>query len=130
MQNMLLAGTDGFIGSNFTPYLLDKDPEYHLVNLDLLTYAGNLDILKEVDGNKRYTFAQSDICDRALVESLKLKVTSYKEQISFVEDQAGHDRRYAIDATKLENELGWKGNKIFDSGIVKTIEWYIGKYNK
>ncbi|MDD2789208.1 MAG: dTDP-glucose 4,6-dehydratase [Sulfurimonas sp.] len=53
---------------------------------------------------------------------------SYKELITFVEDRAGHDRRYAIDATKLETQLGWKADENFDSGIVKTIEWYLGKY--
>jgi dTDP-D-glucose 4,6-dehydratase len=55
--------------------------------------------------------------------------SSYKELISFVTDRAGHDRRYAIDATKLETELGWKADENFDSGIVKTIEWYLNKYN-
>ena len=53
---------------------------------------------------------------------------SYKSLITFVEDRAGHDRRYAIDATKLEQELGWKADENFDSGIVKTIEWYLNKY--
>jgi len=53
----------------------------------------------------------------------------YKELITFVEDRAGHDRRYAIDATKLEDTLGWKADEDFDSGIVKTIEWYLKKYN-
>ena len=48
--------------------------------------------------------------------------------ITFVEDRAGHDRRYAIDATKIETELGWKADENFDSGIVKTIEWYLEKY--
>ena len=46
---------------------------------------------------------------------------SYKDLITFVQDRAGHDRRYAIDATKLENELGWKANETFDTGIVNTI---------
>ena len=55
---------------------------------------------------------------------------SYKELITFVEDRAGHDRRYAIDASKLENELGWKADENFDTGIVKTIEWYLKKYGK
>ena len=54
-------------------------------------------------------------------------LSSYKSLITFVEDRAGHDRRYAIDATKLENELGWKADENFDSGIVKTIEWYLNK---
>ena len=53
---------------------------------------------------------------------------SYKELITFVKDRAGHDRRYAIDATKLETELGWRADEDFESGIVKTVEWYLGKY--
>jgi dTDP-glucose 4,6-dehydratase len=56
-------------------------------------------------------------------------VKSYKELITFVEDRAGHDRRYAIDATKLENELGWRADETFDTGIVKTVDWYLEKYN-
>ncbi len=62
--------------------------------------------------------------DKSSVPNIK----SYKELITFVEDRAGHDRRYAIDASKLENELGWKADENFDSGIVKTIEWYLNKY--
>jgi dTDP-glucose 4,6-dehydratase len=57
-------------------------------------------------------------------------IPSYKELITYVEDRAGHDRRYAIDATKLETELGWKAEETFDTGIIKTIEWYLGKYTK
>lgn len=62
--------------------------------------------------------------DKSSVPNIK----SYKELITFVEDRAGHDRRYAIDATKLEQELGWKADENFDTGIVKTIEWYLKKY--
>jgi dTDP-glucose 4,6-dehydratase len=336
-KNILLTGTAGFIGSNFVPYFLDKYPEYNLINLDLLTYAGNLDNLTECENNPRYKFIKGDICNRELIEFIfaeydingvihfaaeshvdnsiknpgvfvqtnvngtftlidvaykywmnkpfsykekyqdcrfhhistdevygtlsldpkdlftestpyapnspysaskassdmiiraynetygmntvitncsnnygpkqhdeKLIPTiirnalkgnpipiygdgknirdwlyvldhckgidivfhagkkgetyniggrnertnlqivntictildkevpktnfSYKELITFVEDRAGHDRRYAIDARKLENELGWKADENFDSGIVKTIEWYLGKY--
>lgn len=50
---------------------------------------------------------------------------SYKELITFVQDRAGHDKRYAIDATKLETELGWKAGENFDTGIVKTVKWYL-----
>jgi dTDP-glucose 4,6-dehydratase len=337
MKNILLTGTAGFIGSNFVSYFLDKYPEYNLINLDLLTYAGDLENLKECESNSRYKFIKGDICNRELVEFIfseydikgvihfaaeshvdnsiknpgvfvqtnvtgtytlvdvsknywmdkpfvykekyqncrfhhistdevygtlgeiglftettpyspnspysaskassdmiiraynetyglntvitncsnnygpkqhneKLIPTiirkalsnqsipiygdgknirdwlyvldhckgidlvyhagkkgetyniggrnertnlqivnticeildkkipkpnfSYKELIIFVEDRAGHDRRYAIDATKLENELGWKADENFDSGIVKTIEWYLNKYSK
>jgi len=50
---------------------------------------------------------------------------SYKTQITFVKDRAGHDRRYAIDATKLERELGWKPAETFKTGIRKTVQWYL-----
>lgn len=332
-KNILLTGTAGFIGSNFVPYFLEKYPEYNLINLDLLTYAGNLENLKECESNPRYKFIKGDICNRELVEFIfnkydingvihfaaeshvdnsiknpgvfietnvngtftlidvaraywmnkpfeykenykgcrfhhistdevygtlnatdlfteetpyapnspysaskassdmivrsyqetygmntvitncsnnygpkqhdeKLiptiirkalsgesipiygdgknirdwlyvldhckgidlvyhtgeaanvynvggrnertnlqivdsictildkkfpKDKSYKDLITFVEDRAGHDRRYAIDATKIETELGWKAHENFDSGIVKTIEWYLNK---
>ncbi len=334
MKSILLTGTAGFIGSNFVPYFLDKYKEYNLINLDLLTYAGDLENLKECEGNPRYKFIKGDICNRELVEFIfteydiqgvihfaaeshvdnsiknpgvfietnvngtftlldvaqkywmnkpfeykenyqgcrfhhistdevygtlnetdlfteetpyapnspysaskassdmivrsyqetygmntvitncsnnygpkqhdeKLiptiirkalagesipiygdgknirdwlyvldhckgidlvyhtgkeanvyniggrnertnlqivdticsildekvpKDTSYKDLITFVEDRAGHDRRYAIDATKLESDLGWKADENFDSGIIKTIEWYLNKY--
>lgn len=337
-KNILLTGTAGFIGSNFVPYFLDKYPQYNLINLDLITYAGNLENLKECENNPRYKFIKGDICNRELVEFIfseyditgvihfaaeshvdnsiknpgvfvqtnvngtftlidvaykywmekpftykseyqdcrfhhistdevygtlsldpsdlftestpyapnspysaskassdmiiraynetygmntvitncsnnygpkqhdekliptiirnalkgnpipiygdgknirdwlyvldhckgidivfhsgitgqtyniggrnertnlqivntictildkevpKADNSSYKELITFVEDRAGHDRRYAIDATKLENELGWKADENFDTGIVKTIEWYFKKY--
>ncbi len=337
-KNILLTGTAGFIGSNFVPYFLDKYPDYNLINLDLLTYAGDLENLKECENNPRYKFIKGDICNRELVEFIfseydingvihfaaeshvdnsiknpgvfvqtnvtgtftlidvaykywmnkpfdykadynncrfhhistdevygtlsldptdlftettpyapnspysaskassdmiiraynetygmntvitncsnnygpkqhdekliptiirkalsnqnipiygdgknirdwlyvldhckgidvvyhtgktantyniggrnertnlqivdrictildqkvpKTDNSSYKDLITFVEDRAGHDRRYAIDASKLENELGWKADENFDSGIVLTIEWYLNKY--
>ena len=49
----------------------------------------------------------------------------YEELITFVKDRAGHDRRYAIDATKLEKELGWKADENFETGILKTVDWYL-----
>src|SRR3989339_903893 len=325
-KTILLTGTAGFIGSNFVPYFLEKYPDYNLINLDLLTYAGNLENLKECEANPRYKFIKGDICNRELLDvaykkwmdspfkykehflgtdalaSVKSEVKtslprfhhistdevygtlgesglfteltpyapnspysaskassdmivraynetygmntvitncsnnygpkqhdekliptiirnalkgnpipiygdgknirdwlfvldhckgidlvfhkgksgetyniggrnertnlqivdriceildkevplngsevltspnkadvktsvpnikSYKELITFVQDRAGHDRRYAIDATKLEDELLWRADENFDSGIVKTVEWYLKKY--
>ncbi|HZX72984.1 MAG TPA: dTDP-glucose 4,6-dehydratase [Cyclobacteriaceae bacterium] len=70
MKKILVTGGAGFIGSNFIPYFLENNPEYHIVNLDALTYAANLDNLKEVEENPRYSFVQGNICDRELVDSL------------------------------------------------------------
>ncbi len=50
---------------------------------------------------------------------------SYASQITYVKDRPGHDRRYAIDASKVHQELGWKPNETFDSGIQKTVQWYL-----
>ena len=73
MKYLLVTGGAGFIGSNFVPYFIEHNPDYHLVNLDLLTYAGNLDNVKEVENHPRYTFVQGDICDRNFVEELSQK---------------------------------------------------------
>ena len=54
---------------------------------------------------------------------------TYKELKSFVTDRPGHDFRYAIDASKIENELGWEADENFETGILKTINWYLQKYN-
>jgi len=64
------------------------------------------------------------VCD--LLDRLKAKASgSYRDQISFVADRPGHDRRYAIDACKLERELGWKPAETFETGIDKTVRWYL-----
>lgn len=70
MKTLLVTGGAGFIGSNFIPYFLERHRDYAIVNLDLLTYAGNLGNLKEVQDSVRYTFVKGDICDRDLVERL------------------------------------------------------------
>ncbi|MFB0826603.1 dTDP-glucose 4,6-dehydratase [Chromobacterium violaceum] len=63
----------------------------------------------------------------SILDELKPRAdgASYAAQITFVQDRPGHDRRYAIDARKLERELGWKPAETFDSGIRKTVEWYL-----
>jgi dTDP-glucose 4,6-dehydratase len=67
---VLVTGGAGFIGSNFIPYYLQANPEHHVVNLDLLTYAGNPENLSEVAGNSRYHFVEGDIGDYDLVNKL------------------------------------------------------------
>ncbi|WP_343583236.1 dTDP-glucose 4,6-dehydratase [Herbaspirillum sp.] len=64
------------------------------------------------------------LCD--ILDQLKPKdAGSYRDQITFVKDRPGHDRRYAIDARKIERELGWKPAETFESGIRKTVQWYL-----
>jgi len=63
------------------------------------------------------------ICD--LLDEIVPKEGSYREQITYVADRPGHDRRYAIDAAKISDELGWKPLETFESGIRKTVEWYL-----
>lgn len=63
------------------------------------------------------------ICD--LLDEIVPKAVSYREQITYVADRPGHDRRYAIDADKISRELGWKPQETFESGIRKTVEWYL-----
>jgi dTDP-glucose 4,6-dehydratase len=69
-KNALVTGGAGFIGSNFVPYFCRKYPNYHVINLDKLTYAGDLDNLKECENLSNYAFIQGDICDAALVSEI------------------------------------------------------------
>ena len=69
-MKILVTGACGFIGSNFVRHVLEKYPTYHVLNLDKLTYAGNLNNLKDIQENSRYKFVKGDICDRELVEKL------------------------------------------------------------
>jgi dTDP-glucose 4,6-dehydratase len=59
------------------------------------------------------------------MDELRPANTSHHDLISFVTDRPGHDQRYAIDATKLENELGWRAQETFETGIEKTVRWYL-----
>ena len=68
------------------------------------------------------------ICE--ILDEILPKQQSYKSQITFVKDRPGHDFRYAIDATKIETELGWKADENFETGIIKTVNWYINKYKQ
>lgn len=67
-MRLLVTGGAGFIGSNFIHYWLKNHPTDEIVNLDLLTYAGNLDNLKDIEKNPKYTFIKGDICDVKIVE--------------------------------------------------------------
>ena len=70
MKTYLVTGGAGFIGSNFVLYMLNKYEDVKIINLDKLTYAGNLENLKDIENNPNHIFVQGDICDTELVESL------------------------------------------------------------
>jgi dTDP-glucose 4,6-dehydratase len=115
-------------GKNIRDWLYVLD---HCKGIDRVYHNGTKGETYNIGGRNERTNLQ--IVDRIctiLDKEVPKPNSSYKDLITFVEDRAGHDRRYAIDATKLENELGWIADENFDSGIVKTIEWYLGKYNR
>ena len=73
-MKILVTGGAGFIGSNYIRYVLSAHPDYNVINLDKLTYAGNLDNLREIESSPRYTFLKGDIADRKLIEELDIDV--------------------------------------------------------
>ena len=69
-MNLLITGGAGFIGSNFIRYILNQYPDYKIINLDKLTYAGNLENLRDIENNPHYTFVKGDICNENIVDKL------------------------------------------------------------
>ena len=114
-------------GKNIRDWLYVLD---HCKGIELAYQNGKAGDTYNVGGkNERNNLYIADkICE--ILDVISPKEISYKEQISFVKDRPGHDFRYAIDASKIENELGWKAEENFETGIQKTIEWYLNKYNK
>ena len=70
MKNIIITGGAGFIGSHVVRLFVNKYPEYHIINLDKLTYAGNLANLKDIEDKPNYTFVKGDICDFDLMLKL------------------------------------------------------------
>ncbi|MGB1269799.1 MAG: dTDP-glucose 4,6-dehydratase [Flavobacteriaceae bacterium] len=108
-------------------YVLD-----HCKGIELAFNTGVSGETYNIGGRNERTnmYIVDTICAILDEQSPRKNGASYKELKSFVEDRAGHDFRYAIDASKIEDELGWKADENFETGILKTITWYINKYNK
>ena len=70
MKKILITGGAGFIGSHVVRLFVNKYPDYHIYNLDALTYAGNLENLKDVESKENYTFLHGDITDEAYINSI------------------------------------------------------------
>lgn len=113
-------------GKNIRDWLYVLD---HCTGIDLVYHKGRSGETYNIGGrNERDNlFIVDYICQVLDKKQPRKDGSSYKEQIKFVKDRAGHDRRYAIDATKIETELGWKASENFETGIVKTINWYLNK---
>ena len=112
-------------GKNIRDWLYVLD---HCKGIELVFTSGKSGETYNVGGkNERDNlYIAHTVCD--ILDEMIPKKASYKKQIQFVKDRPGHDYRYAIDATKLEQELGWEAAENFESGIRKTIQWYIDKY--
>lgn len=109
-------------GVNIRDWLYVED---HARALDLIASRGRPGEKYNVGGRneRRNIDVVTRIC--GLMDELRPQAKAHAELITFVTDRPGHDARYAIDATKLETELGWKAQEDFDSGIERTVRWYL-----
>lgn len=115
-------------GQNVRDWLWVND---HVNAIDLIFHQGKLFNTYNIGGDNEWTNIEivNLICD-LVDKKLSRKQGSSQKLIDFVDDRAGHDRRYAIDFSKLKNELGWKPSINFEKGLEKTIDWYINNQNK
>jgi len=111
-------------GQQIRDWLYVKD---HCAAIRRVLEAGKLGEVYNVGGwnEKANLDVVHVLCDILDQLSPRKDGASYRTQITFVKDRPGHDRRYAIDATKLERELGWKPAETFETGIRKTVQWYL-----
>jgi len=101
--------------------------EDHCLGIQTVLNKGILGETYNIGGNNEKTNLSVVQLICSLLDQLRPKVDqkSYSEQITYVADRPGHDRRYAINASKIAAELGWKPKETFDTGIRKTVQWYL-----
>ncbi|WP_438710616.1 dTDP-glucose 4,6-dehydratase [Aquimarina muelleri] len=114
-------------GKNIRDWLYVLD---HCKGIDLVLNSGKKGETYNIGGKneKENIYIATIICEILDTMIPRSNDKSYKDLITFVKDRPGHDYRYAIDATKIENELGWTAEENFESGIKKTVTWYLEKY--
>ena len=114
-------------GKNIRDWLYVLD---HCIGINLAFEKGISGEVYNIGGRneKDNLFIVNKIC--SILDEKVPNSTPYSNLITFVKDRAGHDRRYAIDATKIENDLDWKAKENFETGIEKTIDWYLENFNK
>ena len=115
-MNILVTGGAGFIGSNFINYILSKRDDYFIVNLDKLTYAGNLENLKPVEGKKNYNFIKGDITNNELVDYLFKRF-----EIKFVVNFAAESH---VDRSILGSEIFYRTNVIGTTVLLEASRRY------
>lgn len=123
-ENIPIYGT----GENVRDWLFVLD---HCKGIDIAFHKGSAGEVYNIGGGneRNNNYIASKICE--LLNKLTPKSgENFKELITFVEDRAGHDFRYAIDSSKISDELGWIADENFDSGILKTVQWYVEKYTR
>lgn len=116
MKTMLVTGGAGFIGSNFILYMLKKYGDHRIINLDKLTYAGNLMNLDSVEGNHNYVFVHGDICDTALLYHI-----FNENDIDYVVNFAAESH---VDRSFLEPELFVRTNVLGTCGLLNAVKEY------
>lgn len=110
-ENLLVYGN----GKNIRDWLYVED---HCVAIDLIIHKGKVGEIYNIGGHNEKTNLE-------VVKTILKALDKPESLITYVKDRPGHDLRYAIDPTKLENELGWKAKYNFDTGIEQTIKWYL-----
>ncbi len=110
-------------GENIRDWLYVKD---HASAIDLIFHKGKNGETYNIGGNNEWTnIALIKVMCEKMDEKLGRELGTSEKLITYVKDRAGHDLRYAIDSSKLQNELGWEPSLQFEEGITKTINWYI-----
>ncbi len=116
MKTILITGGAGFIGSNFTLFMLEKYPDYRIINLDKLTYAGNLMNLISIEDNNNYEFIQGDICDTTLLCNI-----FNKNDIDYIVNFAAESH---VDRSLLEPELFIRTNVLGTCSLLNVVKKY------
>lgn len=114
-------------GTNIRDWLYVID---HCTGIDLVYHDGKPGETYNIGrrNERQNIYIAKKICDLLDHKKPRDDKKSYHDLITFVSDRPGHDFRYAIDANKIETELGWKAAENFESGIEKTVDWYLNKY--
>ena len=121
MKNIIVTGGAGFIGSNFIKYIINKNENVNIINIDKLTYAGNLENLKEVEKNPRYIFKKVDICDEIIIEKI---VNEYEVDTIINFAAESHVDRSIKDPSQFIN-TNIKGTQILLDAAKKA--WLVGE---